>query len=161
MKYIALCFSLLLVGVDQWFKLLAIEHLSGIVTYPLIDGVLHLTYLENRGAAFGMMNGKISLLAIITIFVIGILVALILLKRVKSKFLIWSLSLIIGGGIGNLIDRLARGFVVDYIDVRLINFAVFNFADCCVVIGTILVMFYILFLDKSTTKQGGEVASAE
>ena len=61
----------------------------------------------------------------------------------KSNFLIWSVALVIAGGVGNLIDRIFRHFVIDYIEVRLINFAVFNFADCCVVIGTIMIVCYL------------------
>lgn len=76
-------------------------------------------------------------------------------SKKQQPFLIWSVALIISGGIGNLIDRIFLGYVVDFIDLRIINFAVFNFADCCVVIGVIMVFIYVLFLSgrKEKTKE--------
>lgn len=151
MKYIALAVSLLIVGLDQWFKVLAIEHLSTRpdLTLPVIQDVFHLTYVENRGAAFGMMDGMGIFLIVATGIILLGIILLILLNKIRGGFLLWSLSLVIGGGIGNLIDRIFRHYVVDYLDVRIIQFAVFNFADCCVVIGTILVVIDILFLDHT------------
>lgn len=155
LKYIMLGVSLLLVGLDQIFKKLAIDHLMelGGEGKPLIPDVLHLTYVENRGAAFGIMQNMRVLMIVMTLVVIvGFLVYIIMSKR-KSPFLYATMSLIIAGGIGNLIDRIFRGFVVDYIDFRLINFAVFNLADCCVVIGAILFAVYIIFIDGKHEKE--------
>ncbi|MEG1994096.1 MAG: signal peptidase II, partial [Oscillospiraceae bacterium] len=72
--------------------------------------------------------------------------------KIQNKCLIISLVLIISGGVGNLIDRIRLGFVVDYLDFRLINFPVFNFADCCVVIGTALVLIYVFFIEPKEKK---------
>lgn len=159
MKYIVLCFSLLIVGVDQLFKKLAIDYLSQEITFPVIQDFFHLTYLENRGAAFGILSGKGVFLIVLTLIVIVFLIIIILMNKIKSKFLLWSIALVIGGGIGNLIDRVFRGFVVDYLDMRVIQFAVFNFADCCVVVGTILIMYYILFLDKKHSVNASEIGN--
>ena len=74
-------------------------------------------------------------------------------KKLKSNFLIWSVALVIAGGVGNLIDRIFRHFVIDYIEVRLINFAVFNFADCCVSIGVVLLFIYVIFCTDSLRKE--------
>lgn len=149
-NFVAIAFSLLLIGIDQFFKYLAIVFLSDkVLTLPVIQDVFHLTYLENRGAAFNMLDGKRFFLVILTGLVLLFIIFVILSDKIKRPFLLWSLSLIIGGGIGNLVDRIFRGFVVDYLDFRVINFAVFNFADCCVVVGTVLVLIYILFLDKT------------
>ncbi|WMJ23115.1 signal peptidase II [Paludicola sp. MB14-C6] len=152
MKYFALSFSLLIIGLDQLFKELAIIYLSPIATHPIIEDIFHLTYVENKGAAFGIMQGKKIFLIGVTFLVIIAAIVFILMNKVKSNFFLWSLALIIGGGVGNLIDRAFRGFVVDYLDVRLINFAVFNFADCCVVVGTILVMIYLIFFEGKKGK---------
>ena len=76
------------------------------------------------------------------------LIVAILKNWLKHPLLWWAAALFLGGGIGNLIDRIFRHFVVDYLDFCLIHFAVFNFADCCVVIATALVMIYILFFKK-------------
>lgn len=150
MKYIALGFSAILIGLDQFFKFLAYENLKNILTYPLINDVLHLTYVENRGAAFSLFEDNGWILIGFTSFILVIGLYLILSSRIKSNFLLFSLSSVVAGGIGNLIDRIVRGFVVDYIDFRFINFAVFNFADCCVVIGCILIVVYFLFLEKKS-----------
>ena len=77
----------------------------------------------------------------------------LLVRRPKSKLLVISLCLILSGGVGNLIDRITQGYVVDYVDFRLIHFAVFNFADCCAVIGTGLLIFYFLWTDVILTKR--------
>lgn len=150
LKYLILAFSAVLVGLDQLFKWLALTYLSTLpsLTMPVIQDVFHLTYLENRGAAFGILNGKKSFLIVLTGLIILALIVLLLLGRFRKPFLMWSVGLIIGGGVGNLIDRIFRHYVIDYLDFRIIEFAVFNFADCCVVVGTILVMIYLLFLDR-------------
>ena len=152
LKYVVLAFAAVLVGLDQLFKWLAQTRLpprpGG--TLPLIQDVFHLTYLENRGAAFGIFQGK-------AFFLIG-LTGLILSGRLRSPFLLWTAGLIIGGGIGNLIDRIFRGYVIDYLDFRLIHFAIFNFADCCVVVGTLLVLIKLVFFDRE--KPAEETADA-
>lgn len=151
MKYIALAVSAVLVGIDQFFKYLAIVYLSDQLTMPIWTDVFHLTYIENRGAAFSLLEGKRFFLVILTSLVILFGIYLILAGKIKNKFLLWSVALGIGGGIGNVVDRIFRGYVVDYLDLRIIKFAIFNFADCCVVIATIMIMIYILFIYKDKT----------
>ena len=160
MKYITLACSALLVGLDQLFKYLAIVYLSNdILTYPIIQDVFHLTYVENRGAAFSILEGKQFFLVGLTSAILIAICVIVLMGKVKSKFLLVAASLIIGGGFGNLVDRIFRGFVVDYLDFRIINFAVFNLADCCVVIGTGLIMIYILFIDgKKNSEEKKEIS---
>lgn len=156
MVIIALITALVLIGVDQAIKQWALDTLAQVDTIPLIQDVLHLTYVENYGAAFSILqNKKWFLIGVTSLIAIGAIV-LLLSKKLKSNLAIWSVALIIAGGVGNLIDRIGRGFVVDYIDFRLINFAVFNFADCCVVVGTILLAIYILYFegkDKHLAKE--------
>ena len=156
MVYIALIVAAGLVGVDQLFKWLAIQKLEPIDTYSVLmigdKEVLNFTYTENSGAAFGILSNQRYLLLIITIAAMIAAIYLLASKKINHNFLIWSVSLIIAGGLGNLIDRIFRAYVVDYIDVRLINFAIFNFADCCVVIGTIGLLIYVIFLDGRTQK---------
>lgn len=129
-----------------------LRYLSDVPTLPLIDGVFHLTYVENRGAAFGILDGKGVFLIILTTIVLLALIVLLLLNKLRHPLLLTALALFLGGGFGNLIDRVFRHYVVDFLDFRLINFAVFNFADCCVVVGTILLFIYVLFfMDKKET----------
>lgn len=147
MVIIALITTLVLIGVDQAIKLWALDTLTRVDTIPLIQDVLHFTYVENTGAAFSIFKDKKWFIIIITTAIAIGMIVLLLSKKLNHNLAIWSVSLIIAGGIGNIIDRVGRGFVIDYIDFRLIHFAVFNFADCCVVIGTILLAVYILFVD--------------
>ena len=145
MRALALSASAAMVALDQLFKYLAKVHLSGVTTLPLIEDVFHLTYVENRGAAFGMLSGKTIFLVGLTALALVALIVAILIGKIQKNWMLWSFSLIIGGGIGNLIVRVSRQYVIDYLDVRLIHFAVFNFADCCVVIGTVLVFLFVLY----------------
>ncbi len=160
LKYVVLAFAAVLVGLDQLFKWLAQTRLpprpGG--TLPLIQDVFHLTYLENRGAAFGIFQGKAFFLIGLTGLILLALAGLILSGRLRSPFLLWAAGLIIGGGIGNLIDRIFHGYVIDYLDFRLIHFAIFNFADCCVVVGTLLVLIKLVFFDRE--KPAEETADA-
>ena len=117
----------------------------------LIKGVFELLYSENRGAAFGILQGKQILLILVTSVVLAILLVLLVLKKIPGRFLPWMVGIVIAGGIGNLLDRIFRGFVVDYLDFCWIHYPVFNFADCCVVVGVFIIAGYVLWNEK---KQG-------
>ena len=135
---------LAIVALDQTIKYWAVTSLQQIRSVPVIDGVLHWTYAENTGAAFSMLSGQRLFLILIPLLVCGILLYLLLSKRVAHPLGRWALVFLLGGAVGNLIDRILHGFVVDFIDVRLINFAIFNVADIFVCIGCGL-MFLWLF----------------
>lgn len=123
------------VGIDQLTKLLASKYLSIITTQPIINGVLHLTYVENEGAAFGMLANHRWVFIAVSSLTVAALLFLIYSGYIRGRLYTLSVSLIISGGIGNMIDRLSLGYVVDFIDFRLINFAVFNAADSFVCVG--------------------------
>lgn len=137
-----------MVGIDQYFKYLAVEHLMRVSTYPVIQDVFHLTYVENRGAAFSILKDQRLFLVVFPSIILTIALYCMLANKIPTTFSLWSISLIVGGGFGNLIDRIIKGYVVDYLDFRIINFAIFNFADCCIVIGTILFFIYMIFLEE-------------
>ena len=147
---------LITVGVvilDQFTKWLAVEYLIPIGTFPIIKDALHLTYVENPGAAFGMMqNSRWIFLLVSTVAIIAIIIYLIKFAT-KNKLALLSLAFILGGGIGNMIDRVALGYVVDFIDFRLINFAVFNVADSFVCVGAALLIIYVLFIEGKENKR--------
>lgn len=148
MKYIVLIYAMLLIGLDQLIKWIVDVYLKVIPTVGLIEGAVHLTYMENRGAAFSSFEGQYLFLILFTSAAIFAgLIWICTAKKTTSKLALWSIGTIVGGGIGNLLDRVFRGYVIDYIDFRIINFAVFNFADICVVCGTALLAAYILFSD--------------
>lgn len=140
----------LLLAFDQFTKHLAIVNLKGNPAYVLIDGVLELQYLENRGSAFGMLqNQKAFILFVGIVFMAVILFFLFKLpeNRKYNKVHIL-LSVIIAGGIGNMIDRFRFDYVVDFISFVLINYPIFNVADIYIVVATIILFVLFLFVFK-------------
>jgi signal peptidase II len=116
-------------------------------TLPLWDGVLHLTYVENRGAAFGSFTEARWIFMILSpLLIIAVIGVMIYYRNKMGLSYIIPLSLIAAGGIGNMIDRIFLGYVVDFIDFRLINFAVFNGADSIICIGAAYLAIVMLFL---------------
>ena len=143
------------IGLDQLTKYLTVLNLKPITTFPIIENVLHLTYVENRGAAFGMLKDHRWVFMIVsTAAIIAILVFMLAgFKKHFDPLLYIGLSMIVGGGIGNMIDRVSFGYVVDMIDFRLINFAVFNVADTFVCIGCALVLLQIIRSDIAESRK--------
>ncbi len=145
LQVITLVIIAALVAIDQFIKLLVIEHLEPIGSLPLIDGFIQLNYAENTGAAFGSFSGKTSLLSIFTfvIIVVGIIYLLIKKRKVDVEYV--CITLIIAGGLGNLVDRVFRGFVVDYIEPLFMDFAIFNFADILVTCSCIAFVIWLIY----------------
>ena len=132
------------VFLDQITKYLTVLYLKPVDTVPIIEDVIHLTYVENTGAAFGMMkDARWLFMTVSSLAIIGIL-AYMLIRKPTSRLECLSLAFIVGGGIGNMIDRTLLGYVVDMIDFRLINFAVFNVADSFVCVGAGLMILYLI-----------------
>lgn len=165
MTYFALAAALVLVGIDQLTKWLAVNYVKPEGTINLISfgdkEWLNLTYQQNTGAAFSILRDKQLFLIILTSIVILGVIILMLTKRVKKPVYVWSFSLIIAGGIGNLIDRIAHGYVVDFIDFRIIKFAVFNFADICAVVGTIILVLFYFAEEIKNSREKKKKAMAE
>lgn len=135
---------LALVGADQLTKYLVLTHLADGSKMTVIPDILQFRFAANTGAAFSLFTGKTWLLSVVTaaiLFGAAFVLAKGLLNTRAEK---WSLVLIIAGGLGNLIDRIFRGYVVDFIEVLFMKFAVFNFADCCVTIGAAVLIVSIL-----------------
>ncbi len=148
MNYLIIILGILCV--DRWTKYLAIEYLQKINTFPLIDGILHLTYAENTGAAFSILTGKQGLLIVFTGMVIVVMCFYFWReKKHMSALGNIAMSMVIGGAIGNFIDRVLWNYVVDFIDFRLIDFAIFNGADSFIVVGAVLLGYTIIF-DKAS-----------
>lgn len=138
---------------DQLTKYLTVLLLKPTGSVPIIEDVIHLTYVENTGAAFGMMKNMRWLFMIVSSVAIIALLIYLFKKKSKSRLENWAIALIVGGGIGNMIDRVVLGYVVDMIDFRLINFAVFNVADSFVCIGAGLLMLHIILLGIKEYKE--------
>ena len=140
---------------DQITKWLAVIFLKGNPSVPsFVEWFMQFTYVENRGAAWGMFaDQRWVFITISTVAIIGVLLY-IYLKRPKDKLLMASLALIIAGGIGNMIDRLRLGYVIDMIEVEFINFPVFNVADCFITCGCVLLILHLIFFNKEFWKDG-------
>ncbi|WP_411677520.1 signal peptidase II [Caproicibacter sp.] len=144
MPFIILLLSVLVIAADQVLKLLVIQYLKPDGVKTIFDGLLSFVYVENRGAAFSILQNQRWLFIGITL-VICILIIYALFRYGNHEFFSYAASaLIVGGGIGNLIDRVLKGYVVDYIHVSFFP-AIFNFGDCCVTVGTVFLMIHVLF----------------
>ncbi len=152
MLYIILL--IILVGLDQVSKYLIEANFFEGETIPLLSNFFHLTYVKNRGVAFGMFQGKIPVISIVTVIaIIGIAwYVLKCIKEDKSKVEIVAYIFILSGAIGNMIDRAFRGFVVDMVDFRGIWSYVFNLADVWINIGVALILISE-FIISSKKKQ--------
>lgn len=141
---------LLFLGLDQLTKSLAVSHLKGKAAFPVIDGIFELQYLENHGAAFGVMQNQRGLLLGFTIIILVLLALLYLKLPFTKRYLPLRVAgvLIGAGAVGNMIDRLAQGYVIDFLYFKLIDFPVFNVADCYVVTAAFLAFFLIGFYYK-------------
>lgn len=142
----------LLFALDQLSKVAVCNLVEPIHTIPLWNNVFHFTYVENRGAAFGIMQNQFAFFYIVTALVILGVTVYMVAKRPKNLWLTSSLTLLVGGALGNLADRLLRGFVVDFLDFRIIHFPVFNLADCFVVCGAVILACYIIFVEGRENK---------
>lgn len=140
----------LLVFLDQITKIIAESFLKGKNPFIVIKGILQMYYLENHGAAWGMMQGAQIFFIILTFIVMGLVVLLTIRIPEKKRFypLIVFTTLLFAGGIGNLIDRCAIGYVRDFIYFYGINFPVFNVADICVSASVVLLAICLLFIYK-------------
>ena len=137
-------FSVLLIIIDRITKYLSVRFLKPAENTDLIKDVLSFTYVENKGAAFGIMPTARWFFVIVTVIVLLALTVYILRTKPESKLFKSASTLIYAGAFGNLIDRVAYGYVVDMIRVHFFDFPVFNFADCCVVVGAVLFCIFIL-----------------
>lgn len=153
-----------LIGADQAVKFWAIDSLKPVGSKDFIHfgdfEILDLTYVENDGAIFGSMSGQRWFLIGFTTLVIiaGIVFMLMTLKR--SKLLTAAIMLFVAGGIGNLIDRIRFGYVVDMFEIKLFDFAVFNVADICVTVAFVMILYYGIFIDPKIEKEKKKIAEA-
>ena len=131
---------------DQWLKYWIVNHLAVGESMPFIPHILQLERLHNYGAAFSSLTGKTALLLGMTVILLLAVTVLLVRRIVRHPLGVVACVLILGGGIGNMIDRVALGYVVDMFDLLLFEYPVFNLADCFVVVGAILGSIYYLWL---------------
>jgi len=146
-------FALGIAGVDQLTKYLTVANIALFEKIPFLPGFLSLTYVQNTGAAFSMFEGMQWLFAILFVVLTGLIVWEYFKARMPfSVFDRWCIAAIYGGGLGNMIDRIRMGYVVDMIKTEFMEFPVFNVADCFITCGCIALMVSLIFVNKAFWK---------
>ena len=150
-----------LILIDHVIKKIVYDELYGKETVVLIKGFLGLTYAENTGAAFSMFSSSTTVLSVVT--GIALIAAAVIMFFLKEKPVIYHicLPLIIAGGAGNLIDRLTRGYVIDYIHALFIVFPVFNFADCLITCSCFALIIYLIYEIAAEAKENKKKAEVK
>lgn len=136
---------ILIVAFDQITKYFASLKLADGSVAKFIPGVVQFKYAENTGMAFSMLSGARWVFIALTVVVCVGVFYYLFSNRCKILWLYWSLGVILSGGIGNLIDRIRFGYVVDFIEPTFVNFAIFNIADCAVTCGAVVLVGYLLY----------------
>ena len=134
---------------DQLLKYWVVRHLEIGQSAAFLPGLVRLTRLHNTGAAWGSFSGSTALLTAVTAVLLIAVAWLVLKKVIRHPLGLCAAMLVLGGGIGNMIDRVCRGYVVDMFDLEFMSYPIFNLADCFVVVGVILgAVYYLWFYDK-------------
>lgn len=151
MIYIFL-FMIMLV-IDQYTKYIVDSNFLLTETVPIIEGFFNLTYVQNRGIAFGLFQGKIDVVSVLAI-IAAVTILFYFIKNFKKINFLERIAytMIISGAVGNIIDRIFRGFVIDMLDFRGIWSFVFNFADVWINVGVILIIIEYIFFDRKKNK---------
>lgn len=147
MPFVAIIIGIIMVAVDQIIKYFVTVYLQPLGSVTVIDNFFNLTYVENNGVAFGMFSDMRWVFVALTSVLLFVIIFIMFKKRPKGKMFYIAAGLIIGGGIGNLIDRIFYGYVIDYLSLSFFP-PVCNFADYCITIGTVLLIIYLLFFSN-------------
>lgn len=139
---------------DQLSKLWVVGNIPLHGEIPVMDGIFHLTYAQNTGAAWSMLSGMQWLFLLIFLaFTLGIVWEFSKKRWPFTTFDRWCIAVVYAGGLGNIIDRIRLGYVVDMIEVEFINFPVFNLADCCITCGCIALIVHLVFFNREFWKE--------
>ena len=131
-KVLSIFIIVALVSADQIIKYFVDAYLKPVGSVPVIDKILQLSYYENDGAMMGMMSGKTLTMTVLAVICLAVIAFVIFSGKVKFGIDYWCIVFMMSGGLGNIIDRIFRGYVIDYIEVLFVDFYIFNFADCLV-----------------------------
>ena len=147
MPYVLL--SALIVVLDQWYKELVVRNLGRVgASAAFLPGILRLTLVHNTGASWGILSGQTTLLLTVTALVCLAILCALLLDKPASVLGRLSFAFILGGAVGNALDRYLLGYVVDMFETEFVNFPVFNVADCFITVGTVLLVLWVLRDEK-------------
>ncbi|MFA5479512.1 MAG: signal peptidase II [Candidatus Muiribacteriota bacterium] len=141
--------------IDRLTKYIVINNMSLHDTIPVLNDVFHITYIRNYGAAFGFLQHKLALFVIVAFLSVFMIFFYAFSKQAERIWTQVALGALLGGALGNLYDRIFFGYVIDFLDFRLINFPIFNFADVVIDIGIIMLFYEIIFMEE---KRGNDVS---
>ncbi len=153
----------IVLAMDFYTKMTAESYLMPVGTFAIIKDIIHLTYVENRGIAFGMFSGRREIFIVVSVIVL-IILAIMFSKTKRSNRSNWlkcGTALVFAGAIGNLAERIYKGYVVDFIDFRIINFPVFNVADIAVCVGATMLVIHFLIAEDKMSKEVCQEAGEE
>ena len=144
-----------LLGLDQWLKHYVTVNIPLGEAQPLLPGVVELRTVHNYGAAWSSFSGMRWVLVAVTSLIVLAVAAVLIRRIVRHPLGVVSGALIISGGVGNIVDRVPLGYVVDMFNLEFIHYPVFNVADCCIVVGAVLaVVYYLWFYEKYDKREG-------
>ncbi len=156
-------FSLFIViamlGIDQLIKYYVDLFLKDSEPVLVIKNILQFNYLENDGAMMGFMSGKTGVMTVLAVICVVVMLVVVFSGMIKDRIDYWCVLFMIAGGLGNIIDRVFRGYVIDYIEVLFVDFYIFNFADCLITVASFALIFYQIYLiykDSKKKKIAGE-----
>lgn len=157
MQFLYLIISLCVVLADQGLKTYIVSNYAIGETHQVIPGILSFNYLQNNGAAWNILPGQMWLFYVISIVAIGVCVYFLFNKKYKNPLFDTGLALVLGGIVGNFIDRLHLKYVVDMLQLDFVNFNIFNIADSAITVGVILIFIYLLFFDDKEESHGKQL----
>lgn len=146
---------------DQITKYLVVQNFELYETKPFIPHVMSLKYTQNKGAAFSMLSEQRWVFMVLSLVSMAVIVYILVKEYRRHTLLNISLAMILGGGIGNMIDRIALGYVVDFFRCDFVDFAIFNVADCFITVGAVLLGVYIIFFEPKVEKRLQAEAAAK
>lgn len=138
---------------DQISKYIVVQNIELYETVPFIDGFMSFYHTRNTGAAFSMLSEHRWVFMVFSFVSMGLIVYLLIKEYRRHILLNIALSMVLGGGIGNMIDRIRLGYVVDFFHTDFVNFAVFNIADCFITVGAILLGIYVIFFEAKVERR--------
>lgn len=152
---VSIILVVVIIGLDQVSKLLVCEYVKPIGSINILPNILSFTYVENYGAAFGILKNERWFFIIVSLIMILAFMYLLFFKKIKNKWIAAASVLLIGGGAGNLIDRIFQGYVIDFISLSFFK-PVCNLADYFITAGAVCLIMYIVFFYKETEKKEAE-----
>ena len=150
---LAAVIAVLAIIADQITKYIVVENIDFKGTVPFIPGFMSFYHTRNTGAAFSMFSDQRWVFMVFSFISMGLIIFILIKEYKRHKLLNIALSMVLGGGIGNMIDRIRLGYVVDFFKTEFMDFAVFNVADCFITVGAVLLGVYVIFFEPRVEKR--------